>query len=123
MRGQIALARSPARARRCRSDGPFGLHPALRFLHESYAAKELAVLHAVASPYRERSHFDAQNVLESGELRAAWLHERLDQSRADRDACGKAREAGVALGANVPLAMRGSGRSGVLVADENRGAR
>ena len=106
LRGQIALARSGEGAA-LPLEGPFGLHPALRFLHESYAAKELAVLHAVASPYRERSHFDAQNVLESGELRphgstSGWINRALTALPA-----GKAREAGVALGANVPLAMRG----------------
>src|SRR5687767_8447389 len=47
-------------------DSMFGLHPALRFLHERYSAGELLVFHAVASPYRERSHFDAQNLLENG---------------------------------------------------------
>ena len=83
------------------------LHPALDFLHRSYAAKELAVLHAVATPYRERSHFDAQNVLESGDMRphgstSGWIN------RASGGAAGgKSRESGVALGANVPLAMRG----------------
>src|SRR5271170_2973735 len=37
-------------------DGYFGLHPALGFLHDSFTARELIVFHAVASPYRERSH-------------------------------------------------------------------
>ena len=106
LRGQIALAKSGEGAA-LPLEGPFGLHPALKFLHESYAAKELAVLHAVASPYRERSHFDAQNVLESGDLRphgstSGWINRALTALPA-----GKSREAGVALGANVPLAMRG----------------
>ena len=106
LRGQIALARSGEGAA-LPLDGPFALHPALTFLHRSYAAKELAVLHAVASPYRERSHFDAQNVLESGELRpqgstSGWMNRALTALPAR-----KSREAGVALGANVPLAMRG----------------
>ena len=106
LRGQIALAKSGEGAA-LPLEGPFGLHPALKFLHESYAAKELAVLHAVASPYRERSHFDAQNVLESGDPRpqgsmSGWINRALSALPA-----GKAREAGVALGANVPLAMRG----------------
>ncbi|HTL93137.1 MAG TPA: hypothetical protein VL176_12365, partial [Steroidobacteraceae bacterium] len=35
-------------------NGFFGLHPALGFLHECYAARQLTVLHALASPYRER---------------------------------------------------------------------
>ena len=106
LRGQIALAKSGEGAALA-LEGPFGLHPALKFLHESYAAKELAVLHAVASPYRERSHFDAQNVLESGDLRphgstSGWINRALTALPP-----GKSREAGVALGANVPLAMRG----------------
>jgi len=106
LRGQIALAKSGEGAA-LPLEGPFALHPALEFLHRSYAAKELAVLHAVATPYRERSHFDAQNVLESGDLRphgstSGWMNRALTALPA-----GKSREAGVALGANVPLAMRG----------------
>src|SRR6185436_2701563 len=82
------------------------LHPSLTFLHASYQARELAVLHAIATPYRERSHFDAQNVLESGDLRphgsdSGWINRALASLPM------KSREAGVSLGANVPLAMRG----------------
>jgi len=47
-------------------DSYFGLHPALGNLAGMYQDKELAVFHAVATPYRERSHFDGQNVLEIG---------------------------------------------------------
>jgi uncharacterized protein (DUF1501 family) len=47
-------------------DGTFGLHPSLVFMHERFAAGELVVFNAVASPYRDRSHFDGQNVLEKG---------------------------------------------------------
>ena len=84
----------------------FGLHPALTFLHSSYAAKELTVLHAVASPYRERSHFDGQNVLESGGvvphgIASGWINRALS------GVAGQHPASGVALGANVPLAMRG----------------
>ena len=46
-------------------DGRFALHPLLPQLHAAYGRGELAVLHAVGLPYRERSHFDAQQVLES----------------------------------------------------------
>jgi uncharacterized protein (DUF1501 family) len=106
LRGQIALARTGSDAA-LPLQGIFGLHPALEFLHASYRAKELAVLHAVAMPYRERSHFDAQNVLESGDMKpygstSGWINRALVELPTD-----KAREAGVALGANVPLAMRG----------------
>src|SRR6185436_5932687 len=106
VRGQIALAQSGEGAA-LPLDATYALHPSLKFCHASYAAKELAVLHAVASPYRERSHFDGQNVLESGglrphELQSGWLNRAL---AALPGAGGK--EPGVALGANVPLAMRG----------------
>ncbi len=88
-------------------NGFFGLHPALAFMSQCYAARELVVLHAVASPYRERSHFDGQDVLENGSPRAhalqsGWLNRALAKLPA-----GSQREAGVALGQNVPLLMRG----------------
>ena len=111
LRGQIAIAKSGEGAALSLS-ADFGLHPALPFLHRSFAARELTVLHAVATPYRERSHFDAQNVLESGENRpqgstSGWINRALDSLPAGKSGGGKSREAGVALGANVPLAMRG----------------
>ena len=87
--------------------GFFGLHPAFAFLQQCYAARELIVLHALASPYRERSHFDGQDVLENGSprphaLQTGWLNRAL--GNAPRPAV---REAGVALGQSVPLVMRG----------------
>ncbi|MBV8404065.1 MAG: DUF1501 domain-containing protein [Gammaproteobacteria bacterium] len=88
-------------------DGFFGLHPALGFLHECYGSRELTVLHAVASPYRERSHFDGQDVLENGTshphaLQTGWLNRALSASPTRGG-----REAGVSLGQNLPLVMRG----------------
>ncbi len=88
-------------------DKQFGLHPSLKFLHESHTARELVVFHAIASPYRERSHFDAQDVLENGYTRphaaqTGWLNRALAAA-----AQPSARELGVALGQNVPLVMRG----------------
>ena len=47
-------------------DSFFALHPAFTSLHALYEKKQMLVCHAVASPYRDRSHFDAQNVLEIG---------------------------------------------------------
>jgi uncharacterized protein (DUF1501 family) len=88
-------------------DGFFGLHPALAFLGSSYRERELLVLHALASPYRERSHFDGQDVLENGTprphaLQSGWLNRALAHLPGARP-----QEAGVALGQNVPLVMRG----------------
>src|SRR6266480_6430889 len=107
LRGEFAL-RAPGEAGGALPlDGFFGLHPSLAFLQQCYAARELTVLHALASPYRERSHFDGQDVLENGSPRAhalatGWLNRALAQAPGP-----SSREAGVALGQNVPLVMRG----------------
>ena len=63
-------------------DGFFGLHPALANMKTMYDAKELAVFHNICSPYRDRSHFDGQNVLETGAtgphlLQDGWLNRAL----------------------------------------------
>jgi uncharacterized protein (DUF1501 family) len=84
-------------------DGPFALHPALATLHRWYGEGSLLVAHAVATPYRERSHFDAQQLLESGGTRpfehgTGWLGRALQA--AGRDA--------VALTPSLPVALRGA---------------
>ena len=86
-----------------RLDATFGLSPHLTEMHKLYGAGELAVLHAVASPYRERSHFDAQNLLENGTARpfgrdTGWLNAALGAG---------ARPGGLALGQSIPLVLRG----------------
>ena len=83
-------------------DATFALHPQLPELHASYQRGEAAVIHAVGLPYRERSHFDAQQVLESGgarpyELGTGWLGRALGSNGAK----------GVALSTAVPLVLRG----------------
>jgi uncharacterized protein (DUF1501 family) len=91
-------------------DNTFGLHPACAFLHECYAARELVVFQAVASPYRDRSHFDGQNVLENGLAKPlgsadGWLNRALAAlPRAD---AGHDAERAVAISQNVPLILRG----------------
>jgi uncharacterized protein (DUF1501 family) len=47
-------------------DGYFGLHPALQPLKSIYDSGQLAIVHAVGSPDPTRSHFDAQDYMESG---------------------------------------------------------
>jgi uncharacterized protein (DUF1501 family) len=90
-------------------NGTFGLHPALGFLHERFAAGELIVFNAVASPYRDRSHFDGQNVLENGLAKPVgsadgWLNRAL--SALSRTS-GSSQERAVAVSQNVPLILRG----------------
>src|SRR5262245_17630967 len=75
LRGTLAVgAASPIRL-----DGSLALHPALQELRALYGKGEALFVHAVASPYRDRSHFDGQNVLESGgnapyQLKDGWLN-------------------------------------------------
>ena len=83
-------------------DSTFALHPNLAQLHAMYGRGELAVVHAVGLPYRDRSHFDAQQVLESGgtrpyEISSGWLGRALGSSGAK----------GLALNTAVPLVLRG----------------
>jgi uncharacterized protein (DUF1501 family) len=88
-------------------DGMFALHPSLERLHERFTAKELVVFHAIASPYRERSHFDGQDLLENGTTRPhgrdGWLNRALQGlPRSD--------QAAVAVAQNIPLVLRGEAR-------------
>jgi uncharacterized protein (DUF1501 family) len=90
-------------------DNTFGLHPSLNFLHERYAAGELIVFNAVASPYRDRSHFDGQNVLENGLTKPigtadGWLNRAIAELPR---LTGRAGERAVAVSQNVPLILRG----------------
>ncbi|MEO8059310.1 MAG: DUF1501 domain-containing protein, partial [Burkholderiales bacterium] len=85
-------------------DTTFALHPNLAQLHGMYTGGELVVVHAAGLPYRERSHFDAQQVLESGgvrpyELTTGWLGRALAPSAAKS----------LALNTTVPLVLRGPG--------------
>lgn len=86
-------------------DGLFALNPLLPQLHALYGQGELLVLQAVGLPYRERSHFDAQQVLESGgshphELSTGWLGRAVATA-------SPAPLAAVALDTAVPLVLRG----------------
>jgi uncharacterized protein (DUF1501 family) len=106
-RGVLAVAPPGEAGGALKLDGVFGLSPYLPGMHELYAARELAVLHAVATPYRERSHFDAQNLLENGTAKpfareAGWLNFALAE---------RGGTSGLALGQNLPLLLRGPGRA------------
>jgi uncharacterized protein (DUF1501 family) len=91
-------------------DNTFGLHPSFAFLHQRYLAGELVVFNAVASPYRDRSHFDGQNVLENGLTKPmgtadGWLNRAL--AALPRASSGNGAERAVAVSQNVPLILRG----------------
>ncbi|MBC7900840.1 MAG: DUF1501 domain-containing protein [Saprospiraceae bacterium] len=70
-------------------DGYFGLHPAMKSLEKFWQSKQLAVVHSVGSPENTRSHFDAQDYMESGTpgfkgTRDGWLN-RAMQVTAGKD--------------------------------------
>jgi uncharacterized protein (DUF1501 family) len=84
----------------------FTLHPALGEAAKLYEAKQALFVHAVASPYRDRSHFDGQNVLETGgsaayRVKDGWMNRLIGLLPQDE---AKA----LALSSTVPMALRGS---------------
>jgi uncharacterized protein (DUF1501 family) len=99
------------------SDGPhaallldsfFALHPAMPEFARMYREKRAAVVHAVSTPYRDRSHFDGQDVLESGfagpgRVQSGWLNRVLDALPK-----GGRVMSGLAVGATTPLVLRGA---------------
>jgi uncharacterized protein (DUF1501 family) len=93
-------------------DGMFALNPAMPNLHRLYKAGAATIVHAAATPYRERSHFDGQDVLESGLARpgavsTGWLNRALATLAPAERANPRARNA-FAVGPIAPLVVRGS---------------
>jgi uncharacterized protein (DUF1501 family) len=88
--------------------GFYGLHPSLTNLHAMYQSGELLPVHAVAGPYRVRSHFEAQDYLESGadqRMTSGWLN-RVLASMPPPDSAKPQGDA-LAIGVSVPLLLRG----------------
>lgn len=105
LRGRLALPASGDGAA-LRLDSTFSLHANLPKMHTLYGAGELLPIHACATAYRERSHFDAQNVLETGAVAPfarteGWLNKALGALPQSRP------EMGMALSAQAPLILRG----------------
>jgi uncharacterized protein (DUF1501 family) len=108
-----------------RVDGPtpglrlndlFALNPAMPNLHRLYLAGEASIIHAVATPYRERSHFDGQDVLESGlaapgAADTGWLNRALGAlepgRRINPNDGGAGGHKAFAVGPVTPLVVRG----------------
>lgn len=86
--------------------GFYGLHPAMTGLHAMYRQNELLPVHAVAGPYRVRSHFEAQDYLEYGAdhaMSSGWLNRVAGLMPQTRGATDNA----FAVGSVVPLLLRG----------------
>lgn len=81
LHGDIALSRTGPDAA-LPLDSFFSLNPGMPNFHRLFGARQAAIVHAVATPYRERSHFDGQDVLESGYAgpgfaTSGWLNRAL----------------------------------------------
>ena len=89
-------------------DGYFGLHPSLKPLEAFWKNKQLAVIHSVGSPNNTRSHFDAQDYMESGtpgvkSTRDGWLNRVLQTNKSDKDSPFRA----VSMTTQIPRSLIG----------------
>lgn len=105
LRGALAIDTANA----AKLNGTFALHPSLAQMAQMYRDKQALFVHAVASPYRDRSHFDGQNVLETGgsapyQVKDGWLNRLVGL-------VGATRENAIALAPTMPLALRGTARA------------
>src|SRR5262249_32686980 len=110
LRGDKALTREGA-APGLPLDAMFALNPAMPNLHRLYGAGAATIVHACATGYRERPHFDGQDVLESGLAKpgavpTGWLNRALASLEPAGRANPKARDA-FAVGPIAPLVVRG----------------
>jgi uncharacterized protein (DUF1501 family) len=109
VRGGLGLATDGPDAGR-RLDDVFLLNPNMPALAALYGRGEALVVHAVATPYRDRSHFDGQDVLESGQdgpgmTGSGWLNRALGLLPKGAPVAGRT---ALALGAEIPLVVRGA---------------
>jgi uncharacterized protein (DUF1501 family) len=92
-------------------DDYFALNPAMPKLQRMFAANEALIVHAAATSYRERSHFDGQDVLETGvekpgTVRTGWLNRLLGRLAPEDHVATNAGSA-FAVGPVTPLVARG----------------
>jgi uncharacterized protein (DUF1501 family) len=111
LRERIAIAPFGQPGGALKLDDTFGLHPALASVHRLALAGQARIVPAVATPDRARSHFEAQDVLESGATTAygagsGWLNRTLQ-------ALAPARKIeALAVSGNMPLILRGPVQAG-----------
>jgi uncharacterized protein (DUF1501 family) len=101
LRGAVAVPADQA----LKLDSTFALHPALASVHALALKGQARIAPAIASPDRARSHFEAQDVLETGAAQvygvsSGWLNRTLE-------AMGPKKIEGLSVGATAPLILRG----------------
>src|SRR5438105_8342321 len=106
LHGSIALSSGGPNAALA-LDSFFALHPAMPEFARMYRSKQATVVHAVATSYRDRSHFDGQDVLESGfagpgRVQSGGLNRALESLPR-----GERVMSGLAVGPTTPLILRG----------------
>ena len=104
LRESIAIPSPAGSNTAIKLDGLFALHPELSALANWYTQGDLIAFPAVSSAYRERSHFDGQNLMENGGVRPyeqkdGWLNRALQLMD---------NKSGLAIGSSVPTVMQGS---------------
>jgi uncharacterized protein (DUF1501 family) len=107
LHGSIALTANGPHAA-VMLDSFFALHPSMPEFARMYREKHAAVIHAVSTPYRDRSHFDGQDVLESGyagpgRVQSGWLNRALENLPK-----GERVMSALAVGPTTPLVLRGA---------------
>lgn len=110
LRGERALVRD-GKTPALQLDSFFALNPAMPNLHRLYTAQQATIVHATATPYRDRSHFDGQDVLESGFARpgnvdSGWLNRALLALASDGQVDLRGSRV-LGVGAVTPLVVRG----------------
>ena len=110
VRAQLTLDKGGSAQKLHDLDGFFGLNPSLTNMKAMYDAKEVVLFHNICSPYRDRSHFEGQNCLETGgtsphALNDGWLNRALSPM-------GMANgTSAVAIEQSPPLLLSGSARA------------
>src|SRR5436309_8449558 len=107
LHGSIALTANGPHAATM-MDSFFALHPAMPEFARMYRQQHAAVIHALATPYRDRSHFDGQDVLESGlagpgRVQSGWLNRALEALPR-----GERVMSALAVGPTAPRVLRGA---------------
>lgn len=108
LRRSIALAQPGKTDGALDLDGFFGLHPSMKPLERFWQSKQLAVVHSVGSPDNTRSHFDAQDYMESGtpgvkSTRDGWLNRAMQTTSGKTDSPFRA----VAMTQQLPRSLYG----------------